>query len=135
MKPQGFFQDVSSEPNETTNEPDQSTERSMAERAKELSNWTPMEGRCLGFDRHAQSIRECVNARFISRSHKVVKNVTQAQLNTIRALKSNHNIVFNSAYKGGAIVIQNRKDYCKEGYRQLNNTTNNYLPTKEHTYQ
>eukprot|EP00061_Rhincodon_typus_P009040 g32196.t1 len=98
MRPWEFFQDVSNEPNETTNEPDQSTERSMAEGAKESSNWTPSEGRCPGLDRYAQSIRECANARLISHTHKVVKNVTQA----IRALKTNRNIVIKPADKGGA---------------------------------
>eukprot|EP00061_Rhincodon_typus_P009244 g32593.t1 len=103
MKFREFFQDASSKPNETTNEPDQSTERSMGEWAKKESNWTPPEGCCSGLDRYAQAIRECVNTRFISHTHKVVQNVTQAQSNTIRALKTNRNIVIKPADKGGAI--------------------------------
>eukprot|EP00061_Rhincodon_typus_P011249 g36130.t1 len=66
MRLQEFFQDVSSEPNKTTNELDQSTKRSNRERTKESLNWTPPEGHCVGLDRYAQAIRERVNARFIS---------------------------------------------------------------------
>eukprot|EP00061_Rhincodon_typus_P014176 g41043.t1 len=39
------------EPNETTNELDQSTERSMGELAKKEMNWNPLEGHCPGPDR------------------------------------------------------------------------------------
>eukprot|EP00061_Rhincodon_typus_P011464 g36492.t1 len=134
-----FFQDVSSEPNQTTNELDQSTERSMEERAKKESNWAPPEGRCPGSDRYAEGVRECVNGRFISRTHKVVQNVTQPQRNAICALKTNRKTVINPAGKGGATVTQNRTDYCKEVYRQLNNQEHyRQLPadtTKEHTHQ
>eukprot|EP00061_Rhincodon_typus_P001043 g13547.t1 len=90
-------------------------------------------------DRYGQAIRECVNARFISCTHKVVQNVTQAQRNAIRALKTNRNTVIKPAYKGESIVIQNRTDYCKEVYQQLNNQEHHRQlpadPTKEHTHQ
>eukprot|EP00061_Rhincodon_typus_P006814 g27838.t1 len=92
MKLREFFQDVSSEPSETTKEIEQSTERSVVEQLKESSNWTPPEGHCPELDRYVQAVRECVNARLISLTHKVVQNVTQAQRNAIRALKTNHNI-------------------------------------------
>eukprot|EP00061_Rhincodon_typus_P014072 g40871.t1 len=110
----------------------------MGERAKESSDWTPVDGCCLGLDRYAQAIRECVNDRLISRTHKLVQNVTQVQLNTIHALKINCNIVCWFDDKGGAIVTQNRTDYCKEMYRQLNNLEHRHgptSPTKEHTRQ
>eukprot|EP00061_Rhincodon_typus_P013082 g39240.t1 len=71
-------QDVSSEPNEITNEHEQSTERSTVQRPKKKElNWTPLEGRCPRLDMYAHAARRCVNARFISRAHKVVQNVTQ----------------------------------------------------------
>eukprot|EP00061_Rhincodon_typus_P010665 g35138.t1 len=114
MRLRDFFQDISSEPNETNNEPDQLTERSMGEPAKKELDWTHPEGRSPGLDRHAQAVRECVNARFISCTHKVVQNITQEQRNTIRGLKTNRNIGIKSADKGGAIVIQNRTNYCKK---------------------
>eukprot|EP00061_Rhincodon_typus_P002042 g16444.t1 len=53
---------VTSEPNETTNEPEQLTERSMVERPKKELNWTPAEGHCPSVDMYAQTIRKCVNA-------------------------------------------------------------------------
>ncbi|XP_067848012.1 uncharacterized protein [Heptranchias perlo] len=88
---------------------------------------------------YAQAVRRCVNARFISRTHKTVQNVTRAQRNAIDALKTNRNIVIKPADKGGAIVIQNRTDYCKEAYRQLDNQEHYRRlptdPTKEHTHQ
>eukprot|EP00061_Rhincodon_typus_P011436 g36438.t1 len=139
MRFQEFLQDVSSEPNETINEPDQSTERSMGEQAKKESDWTPLEGCCTGLDRYAQAVRECVNARFIRCSHKVLQDVTQAQCNAICALKTNRNIVIKPADKGGAIVIQNRMDYSKEVYQQLSNPEHYRQlpadPTREHTGQ
>eukprot|EP00061_Rhincodon_typus_P006013 g26196.t1 len=81
----------------------------------------------------------CVNVRFINHTHKVVQNVTRAQHNAIQALKTNRNIVIKLSDKGGAVVIQNRTDYCREVYRQLNNQEHyRRLPadlTKEHTCQ
>eukprot|EP00061_Rhincodon_typus_P015879 g43803.t1 len=74
MRLREFFQDVSSKPNEVTNEPDQSTERSMGEQAKKELNWTPPEGRCPELDRYARAIRECMNARFISHTHKAPRH-------------------------------------------------------------
>eukprot|EP00061_Rhincodon_typus_P009511 g33076.t1 len=108
-------------------------------RAQKESNWTLLKRHCPGLVRYAQAIRECVNARFISCTHKVVQNVTQARHNAIRALKTNRNIVIKPADKGGAMLIQNRTGYCKEVYRQLTNqehyTRLSADPTKEHTRQ
>eukprot|EP00061_Rhincodon_typus_P009592 g33220.t1 len=106
MKLWEFYQDVSFEPNETTNELDQLPERSMGERTKEESNWTPPEGCCLELDRYAEAIRERMNARIISRTHKAVQIVTQPQGNAICALQNNSNIVIiKPADKGGAIYF------------------------------
>eukprot|EP00061_Rhincodon_typus_P009721 g33430.t1 len=111
----------------------------MGERAKKESNWTPPEVRCSGLHSYAQAIRECVNTRFIGRTLKVVQNITQAQLNAIHAPKTNRIIVIKPADRGGPSVILNRKDYCKEVYKQLNNQERyRQLPanqTKEHTGQ
>eukprot|EP00061_Rhincodon_typus_P006775 g27766.t1 len=88
---------------------------------------------------YAQAIRVCMNTRFISHTCKVAQNITQAQCNATQALKTNHNIVMKPADKGGAIIMQNRTDYCKEVYRQLNNQEpHRLLPanlTKEHTHE
>eukprot|EP00061_Rhincodon_typus_P010692 g35181.t1 len=93
----------------------------MGEQARKESNWTPPEDRSPGLDRYGQAIRECVNTRFIRRTHKVVQNITQAQRNAILALKTNCNFFIKPADKGGAIVMHNRTDYYKEVYQQLNN--------------
>eukprot|EP00061_Rhincodon_typus_P013024 g39133.t1 len=81
---------------------------------------------------------DAFNARFISCADKVTQNVTQPQ-HTIRALKTNHNIVIKPAHKVGAIVIQNRTDYSKEVSRQLNNQEHYGQlpanPTKENTHE
>ncbi|XP_043546925.1 uncharacterized protein LOC122550231 [Chiloscyllium plagiosum] len=59
--------------------------------------------------------------------------------NAIHALKTNRNIVIKPAHRGGAIVIQNGMDYCKEAYQQLNDQEHHrQLPadaTKEHTLE
>eukprot|EP00061_Rhincodon_typus_P004192 g21965.t1 len=63
-KPQG----VSSEPNETTNE---TVDREICGAATEEEwNWSPPEGRCPMLNVYAQAIRRCVNATFISHTHK-----------------------------------------------------------------
>eukprot|EP00061_Rhincodon_typus_P010908 g35545.t1 len=114
------------------------TERSIVQQPKKKeSNCTHPEGPCPWLDIYTQAIRRCVNARFISHAHKVAQNVTQAQHNAIHVLKTNHNIVIKPADKGGAMIIQNRTDYCKEVYQQLNNQEHyRQLPAnlnKEHT--
>eukprot|EP00061_Rhincodon_typus_P013221 g39455.t1 len=104
MRLQEFFhkpQDVSSHPNETTNESEQLTERSLVQQLKKKElNWTPPEGCFPRLDMYAEAIRRCVNARFICRTHKIVQKVTKARHNAIHALKTNHNIVIKPADKG-----------------------------------
>eukprot|EP00061_Rhincodon_typus_P006018 g26203.t1 len=108
-------QGVNCEPNGTTKEPEQSTRRSIVQRPKKRElNWTPPEGRCPRLDMCAQAVRRCINTRLISPTHEVAQNVTQAQRNTTRALKTNSNIVIKPADKGGSIVIQKSMDYCKD---------------------
>eukprot|EP00061_Rhincodon_typus_P006973 g28161.t1 len=106
-----FFQDDSSEPSETTNEPEQSTEKSVEEWPKKELNWTALEGHCPGLDMYVQAARECMNARLISPAHKVAQNIIQAQRNAIHALKTYRNIVIKPTDNGGSIIIQNRTDY------------------------
>eukprot|EP00061_Rhincodon_typus_P006879 g27961.t1 len=83
MRLREFFKDVSSEPNDTTNKPKQSTERSMEGQPKKESNWAPLESCYPGFDRYALAIRECVNTRFISCTHNVVPYVIQSTLRSL----------------------------------------------------
>eukprot|EP00061_Rhincodon_typus_P008109 g30439.t1 len=106
---------------------------------KKVLNWTPSEGHSPSLDMSARAARRCVNVRLISRAHKAVQNVTQAQRHAIHVLNTNRNIVIKPAEKAGDIVIQNRMDYCREVYQQLNNQEYyRHLPadpTKEHTHQ
>eukprot|EP00061_Rhincodon_typus_P013623 g40121.t1 len=81
---------------------------------------------------YTQAVRRCVNVRFISRTHKIARNVTQAQRNAIHALKTKHNIVIKPTDKEGAIIIQNRTDYYKEAeasLKRLHGNINKFNPT------
>ncbi len=48
-------------------------------------------------------------------------NLSPQEITALRELKSNQNIIIRPADKGSAVVILNREDYLKEGYRQLSN--------------
>ena len=47
------------------------------------------------------------------------KNVTPDEIKALKDLTQNQNIVLKEADKGSSIVIMNRLDYLREGYRQL----------------
>lgn len=47
-------------------------------------------------------------------------NITQEEVEAIQELKENKHIIIKPADKGSAVVIQSRKQYMKEVYRQLN---------------
>ena len=53
---------------------------------------------------------------------KATSNLTQGEMNAMAELKSNPNIILRIADKGAAVVLMNRLDYLKEGYRQLGDT-------------
>ena len=48
-------------------------------------------------------------------------NTSKKERQAMKSLKNNKNIIIKPADKGGAIVIQNKEDYIKEGERQLAN--------------
>jgi hypothetical protein len=50
------------------------------------------------------------------------KNLTQREFQAIKKLKNNEDIIIYPADKGSAVVIQNRREYLREGYRQLSDT-------------
>ncbi|XP_072410897.1 uncharacterized protein [Chiloscyllium punctatum] len=129
-----FFQDAGSDP---TDELEQSSQGSVEEQPKKVSTWTPPEGHCPGLGMYAQTVRKYINARFISRTHKVEQNITRSQRNAIHTLKTNQKIGSSFICWFDDIVIQNRTRYCKEVYRQLNNQEHYRQlpadPTKEHT--
>ena len=49
-------------------------------------------------------------------------NMRKAEFDALKSLKANSDIIIKKADKGSAVVIQNRKEYIKEGLRQLNDT-------------
>lgn len=53
--------------------------------------------------------------------HKCKPNLTTTQLQTIKDLRSNPNIIIKPADKGGAIVVMATEAYKFEVYRQLHN--------------
>jgi len=55
------------------------------------------------------------------------KNLSTAQSEALKSLKSNSNIIIQEADKGGAVVIMDSNLYIQEGLRQLNNSKY-YLP-------
>ena len=64
-------------------------------------------------------------------THKPAKkNLTKGEENALTNLSKDIHITIKPADKGGAIVIQNTRDYVKEGLRQLKdvNTYGVYSP-------
>lgn len=49
-------------------------------------------------------------------------NLSCYELEALDQLSSNDNIVIKPADKGSAVVIMDRDDYLREGFRQLNDT-------------
>ncbi|XP_063077568.1 uncharacterized protein LOC134467623 [Engraulis encrasicolus] len=56
-----------------------------------------------------------------SGKHNTKWNLTKVERKALDELKDNTDIVVKSADKGGAIIVQNAKDYAAEALRQLNN--------------
>ena len=53
---------------------------------------------------------------------KSSSNLTKDEMNAMHEIQSNPNIIVRIADKGAAVVLMNRLDYLKEGYRQLGDT-------------
>ena len=49
------------------------------------------------------------------------ENITPGERCAIESLKNNKEIIIMPVDKGGAVLVQDRTDYLKEGYRQLSN--------------
>ncbi len=58
------------------------------------------------------------------------QNVTSKESKALKTLSENKDIIIRPADKGSAVVIMNRLDYLKEGYKQLSNESF-YKHTKE----
>ena len=79
-----------------------------------------------------ESMIKCNETDFVKRHtfNPHHKNVSPKELEAITQLQGNKQIIIKPADKGGAIVILNRTDYLREGYKQLSNTEF-YLPVPD----
>ena len=95
------------------------TSRDHFHRFKQSSGWTPPPGK----DPFIDSFTSNLTSNFVNRTSPTHtgSNLTQGELDTLKDLKLDTDLVIKSADKGGAIVLQNRQDYLKEGLRQLSN--------------
>ncbi len=50
------------------------------------------------------------------------RNITHTENQALKELMNNNDIIIRPADKGSAVVIINRSDYLKEGFKQLSNT-------------
>ena len=84
-----------------------------------------------------EAMARCNESDFVQRhfphtAHR--QNITPNERKAIKELQNNTQIVIKPADKGGSIVIQNRSDYLREGYKQLSNhdfyMELNYDPTE-----
>ena len=95
------------------------TSRDHFHRFKQSSGWTPPPGK----DPFIDSFTSNLTSNFVNRTSPTHtgSNLTQGELDALNDLKLDTDLVIKSADKGGAIVLQNRHDYLKEGLRQLSN--------------
>ena len=54
--------------------------------------------------------------------HARKPNLTREQMSSLKELSDNPEIVIQKADKGSAVVVMNKTDYLREGYRQLSDT-------------
>ena len=83
---------------------------------KKHSTFTPKAGRDVQLD----AFIEGVTSEVMSKTHKPLhSNLSDRHKSALDNLKNNDSITIKPADKGGAIVVQNTKDYIKECNRQL----------------
>ena len=86
------------------------------------SGWTPSSGQDPFLDTYRHSI---INAYLKELEYPTTsrrkKNLPQKQVQAMRDLHNNNNIIIKPADKGGSIVIMNKADYIQEAHRQLFN--------------
>ena len=86
---------------------------------KPLSTWKPPNG-SINLETFISLNEICLNKT--EPVNNIKQNVTRDERRSLRSLSRNRNLIFKPADKGGALVIQDTKDYAKEAYRQLNDT-------------
>ena len=65
-------------------------------------------------------------------NNTLCSNITRLEWEAIKSLKRDNSIVIFQADKGAAVIVQNRKDYLAEAYKQLNGTDKNNTKVYEH---
>ena len=83
------------------------------------SNWTPEDSRI--FPDLIEDLKDLKKELDDIRPSQVGKNISKQEMHAIKSLRNNPNIILKPADKGSSIVVMNKADYLKEGYRQLNN--------------
>ena len=91
---------------------------------KKPSKWTPSPGRDQALDCYISGVERAI-LQHASNKNKLRSNITRQEREAIKSLKRDNNIVIFQADKGAAVVVQNRKDYLAEAYKQLNGTDEN----------
>jgi len=105
------------------------------------SNWTPSTAQLSDHTlKNIDSINEItqneVNGKLIKHkdqkfiTHKCTPNLSDEQVQAIKKLRNDPNIIIKSADKGGAVVIMSKNLYIKEAERQLQNP--NYYKSLDH---
>ena len=87
---------------------------------KKPSKWTPSSGRDQALDCYINAVEHAILQH--TPNNKLRSNITRLERKAIKTLKRDKNIVIFQADKGAAVVVQNRKDYLTEAYKQLNDT-------------
>ena len=106
------------------------SDTSTLKKLREKSNWKAPLG--------SASLETFININEISLSnepHRLIKNqnITESERTAIRELSKNNEITIKPADKGGAVVIQNTRDYIKEANRQLREKDTYVALTKDPT--
>ena len=77
-----------------------------------------------------------IEVKKLEKKEKSKKNLTKEEIDALNNLKQREDIIISNADKGGAVVIQDVKDYILEAEDQLNNQSDykqlDYNPTEIH---
>ena len=87
------------------------------EQFKEKPTWVPGEIDPV-IQAYSSKLAERISA--INTGGRNCSNLSVEELEALRNLKSSKDIIIKEADKGSAVVVWDRKDYCREAYNHLN---------------
>ncbi|PFX23613.1 hypothetical protein AWC38_SpisGene11822 [Stylophora pistillata] len=90
---------------------------------KKPSSWTPSPGRDLALDCYLNGVERAILQH--TPYNMLRSNITRLEREAIKSLIRDSGIVIFQADKGEAVVVQNKRDYLAEAYKQLNSTDEN----------